>query len=347
MSFNKIVKKNTKGFFDARGFTVFERFIFLLIVLSITVEIYALVEQPQDQSKSISAPKLDLSKLKTGLKTKEKVIMPALGLEEIGEAGRSGQRTVSHLGIFHRFWPNAAESFTGRKLWYHGAAFGSTFILAYSGADREVQDYFQKDPVGKAYGVGSLIVGAIWQPIIGGALYFQSDAKTKTAGSAVLQATIVQLSFINLLKVLTGRPDPIENGDPVNKQDGVCGNSSDPKAFFKIIKGCTWPSGHASSAFSLVSTLYAFYPEKSWIAYLGYPIALTIGLGTVESDEHWFSDVVAGALIGHVIGWTIGTNFRNDFDQANNAQRPRTVQRHFVRPIISPAAVGLAYQFKF
>jgi len=257
------------------------------------------------------------------------------------------KRTSAHLGIFNNFWYNTKDSFIGESSWYHGAAFGSTFILAASGADKAVQDYFQKDPVGRAYGSGAVILGAIWQPIIGGVLYFIPDAETKTAGSAVLQAAIVQTTYITLLKGLTGRQDPIEDGNPANKEDGACGNSDNPKEFFNLVDGCTYPSGHASSAFSLVSSLFAFYPEKTWIAYFGYPIALVIGLGMVESDEHWFSDVVAGALIGHIIGWTIGKNFRNDLDKLNNAQSSQQTQRHFVSPLISRTEIGITYQFKF
>ena len=45
--------------------------------------------------------------------------------------------------------------------------------------------------------------------------------------------------------------------------------------------------------------------------YIGYPITLAVGLALVEGDYHWSSDIIAGALIGHVIGRTIGNNFRN------------------------------------
>jgi hypothetical protein len=30
----------------------------------------------------------------------------------------------------------------------------------------------------------------------------------------------------------------------------------------------------------------------------------------MDRDSHWASDVVAGALLGHAIGWSIGRNFR-------------------------------------
>jgi len=309
-------------------------------LFAVPIDTYAELTSSQDQVRKTAELNFDLPNLQ---KDQKKLIKLSPGTGALANYDMSS----THLGIFHNFWSNTANSFTGDNLWYHGAAFGSTFVLAASGADRGVQDYFQEDPVGEAYGVGTFILGGIWQPVIGGVLYFAPDAETKTAGSAVLQTALIQFGYTSLLKGLTGRPDPIENGDPANKQSGMCGNSADATAFFQLVRGCTWPSGHSSSAFSLISSLYAFYPEKTWIAYLGYPTALAISLGMVENDEHWLSDVVAGALIGHVIGWTIGKNFRNDFDRLNNAQSQRSVQRHFVIPVVSSTAFGLTYQFKF
>jgi membrane-associated phospholipid phosphatase len=43
---------------------------------------------------------------------------------------------------------------------------------------------------------------------------------------------------------------------------------------------------------------------------VGYPAAALTGLAMIDGQFHWFSDVVAGALIGHCSGWTIGVAFR-------------------------------------
>ncbi len=339
-------ENNTKRLLNVCGRSILSLFI-VLMLFSISRAMSAEIEQSKDPLKKTTELNFNLSNWEEDYKMKEKRIKLSPGSGAIGEAGMPVQRTASYLGVFHNFWSNTTNSFTGDKLWYHGAAFGSTFLLAASGADREVQDYFQKDPIGETYGLGALIVGGIWQPVIGGVLYFSSDDETKTAGSAVLQTAMLQFAYTSVLKVITGRPDPIENGDPANKQSGVCGNSSDATAFFKIIRGCTWPSGHSSSAFSLISSLYAFYPEKTWIAYFGYPTAMVIALGMVENDEHWLSDIVAGAFIGHIIGWTIGKNFRKNFDQLNHSQSRRPIQRHFISPVISSTGFGLTYQLKF
>jgi len=251
-------------------------------------------------------------------------------------------KEVNHLGVFHNFWSNTVDSFIGRNLWYHGSAIGSTFVIVGSGADQKIQDYFQKDPTGDFYAISSNILGAIWQPVIGGILYFQPNNEVKTAGAAVLQAAIINFSTTGLLKFLTGRPDPVEGNDLANKEDGFCGNSSNSKEFFKVGK-CTFPSGHSSSSFSLISTLFAFYPKKTWIAYLGYPIALAIGIGMVEADEHWFSDIIFGAIMGHAIGWTIGTNFRRDFNQLSATE----TQKYSFNFFISTQKTGFTYTFRF
>jgi hypothetical protein len=39
-------------------------------------------------------------------------------------------------------------------------------------------------------------------------------------------------------------------------------------------------------------------------------VGLLIGFGLIDGDHHWASDVVAGALIGHAIGYSIGHAFR-------------------------------------
>src|SRR5690606_31028723 len=72
--------------------------------------------------------------------------------------------------------------------------------------------------------------------------------------------------------------------------------------------GVAWPSGHTSSHMALASSLVAFYRDERWLPFVAYPLAATMGLAMIEGDHHWFSDVVAGALVGHAIGWTVGSN---------------------------------------
>ena len=49
---------------------------------------------------------------------------------------------------------------------------------------------------------------------------------------------------------------------------------------------------------------------------MGNPIATTMGIATIESDFHWASDVVAGFLMGIIVGYVVGNNFREMYDES-------------------------------
>ncbi len=61
----------------------------------------------------------------------------------------------------------------------------------------------------------------------------------------------------------------------------------------------SFPSGHTSFAFMAAEYLAQEYGDKSpWYSVLGYSIATTTGVLRIYNNEHWFSDVVAGAGFG-------------------------------------------------
>jgi membrane-associated phospholipid phosphatase len=92
-----------------------------------------------------------------------------------------------------------------------------------------------------------------------------------------------------------------------------------------------------------VSSLVAFYPNEIWLPIVGYPFALAVGLGMIEGDYHWLSDVVAGGLMGYAIGWVIGRNFRQRFDLRNTRESVRA-QAH-LELIPTPTGLRVAYSY--
>jgi membrane-associated phospholipid phosphatase len=64
----------------------------------------------------------------------------------------------------------------------------------------------------------------------------------------------------------------------------------------------SFPSGHASSAFSTATSLSLAYP-KWYVIAPAYTIAGTISYGRVYLGGHYPSDVLAGALIGTGSSW--------------------------------------------
>ena len=55
-------------------------------------------------------------------------------------------------------------------------------------------------------------------------------------------------------------------------------------------------------------TVYMMFPKQRWLRITVILYALYIGLG-VSMTIHWFSDFVAGAILGTVIGVVVGKRF--------------------------------------
>jgi membrane-associated phospholipid phosphatase len=63
----------------------------------------------------------------------------------------------------------------------------------------------------------------------------------------------------------------------------------------------SFPSGHATGAFTFASVIAAHYDDV-WVDATAYTIASLVGVARIQLDAHWASDVVAGGLIGGLIG---------------------------------------------
>ncbi len=69
-----------------------------------------------------------------------------------------------------------------------------------------------------------------------------------------------------------------------------------------------WPSSHTAVAFAMSVALVMLYPRNKTIRWAALLYALFIGLG-VSISTHWFSDFVAGAIVGTVVGATVVRSF--------------------------------------
>jgi membrane-associated phospholipid phosphatase len=63
----------------------------------------------------------------------------------------------------------------------------------------------------------------------------------------------------------------------------------------------SFPSGHATQAFA-VATVIAEHYDSLWIKLSAYGLASTVGYARLNKDEHWATDVLAGAAIGTFVG---------------------------------------------
>ncbi|NOZ80022.1 MAG: phosphatase PAP2 family protein [Acidobacteria bacterium] len=60
----------------------------------------------------------------------------------------------------------------------------------------------------------------------------------------------------------------------------------------------SFPSGHTLSAFASATVLSAFYPGAAPVF---FAVATATGVNRIVTHQHFLSDVVAGALLGHLL----------------------------------------------
>jgi len=245
------------------------------------------------------------------------------------------------VGLFDALGQNIVDSFTGPNLLLHALAIGSTGALSVSGADDEIQRWFWRDNTILGGTVADVaFIGGWFTPVaIPGAIALTGlgvkDSEAASAGVAALQAVGINGIAVQLVKFVTGRPLPYENGVPTRDDGPFSIQRSDDGGKWKLFGGgVAWPSGHTSSHMAIASSLVAFYPHERWLPFVAYPLVGVVGLGMVEGDHHWFSDVVAGALVGHAIGWSVGRNLRRRYDAAHG-KRTDDASTLEIRPVVS------------
>jgi membrane-associated phospholipid phosphatase len=223
-----------------------------------------------------------------------------------------------------------ARAFGGYNLLFYGGTIAGSAALAFSGADQKITDAVQEHLGSSAYGNAAKLTGYILPTALAPGIWLTGialgDRTTAGAGSAALQALVVTDATTFVLKVSVGRAYPPGDGHTFHPFQSW----SWPFP--------AWPSGHTSSATSVVAALTGYYgADELWIPFVGYPLALAIGFGMLSGDEHWTSDLLAGAVIGQCIGWSIGRAFRA-------RARGTTPPAVSFAPLVAPSSQGLAIE---
>lgn len=114
--------------------------------------------------------------------------------------------------------------------------------------------------------------------------------KTRKAGAAMAVSLALEVICCSvILKPLVARPRPYD----VNAVQLLIPPLSD----------YSFPSGHTGAAFAAASSLF-FSKNRLWIPAL--VIAVLMGFSRLYLYVHYPSDVLAGALLGIMLGW-LGT----------------------------------------
>jgi hypothetical protein len=137
------------------------------------------------------------------------------------------------------------------------------------------------EPFGAAYSL--ITLGAFY---VGGEVFHDPNAKA-TALDGFSASIIASGLIVQPLKWAVGRSRPNEDNGPYDFNP-FGGNQS-------------FPSGHATQAFTVATVISRHYPSP-WVRVTCYGLATSVGLARINNDAHWGSDVVAGAAIGTFVG---------------------------------------------
>lgn len=139
--------------------------------------------------------------------------------------------------------------------------------------------------VGNFLGTGSAGLGiAAGSYFIG--MYFEND-KLKSAGLFMVGASLASAIAVTAVKNIAGRSRPIKGEGPYSFFNS--GN----KSFY---------SGHTSQAFTMATVISEMYKDDyPVVPYVAYGIAAITAYARVHDQAHWASDVIIGAVAGHLI----------------------------------------------
>ncbi len=116
--------------------------------------------------------------------------------------------------------------------------------------------------------------------------YCRESEKLRDAGRTAYEAILLTGITATAMKIIVGRARPYNELDnfhfrPLNFSD-------DFQSF---------PSMHTAMAFTL-ATVFANKVDSDYAYPIFYALAASVGFARIHLDKHWFSDVVAGAIIG-------------------------------------------------
>jgi membrane-associated phospholipid phosphatase len=199
---------------------------------------------------------------------------------------------------------NFIGCFRGRMIIWHLVAMILTYLLVVSGFDWFyfcfTRSHGLRMCMWPAVVIGQIIPLCVplYLLLMGG---ITRNPRTRRTAWALGQAALLGWFIASLYKAFTGRIhlplDTIVDTSHVFRFGFMRGG---------IFWG--WPSSHTATAFAMAFTLFTLFPRQKLVRIAVVIYAFYIGIG-VSMTIHWFSDFVAGAIIGTVIGVTIGKSY--------------------------------------
>ncbi len=158
------------------------------------------------------------------------------------------------------------------------------YFVAHQYPAAENMSKYVFEPFGN-YKVSSVLIGSLY---LGGRL--SKDKRLAGTSLVAAKSFIVSAVFAKTIKELTHRHYDYTTGLPV--WDGPFSDS----------KSSSFPSGHATVAFSFATVFASEYKSTIWVPVLMYTLATGAAVERLYNNNHWASEVVVGSALGFVTG---------------------------------------------
>ena len=165
-----------------------------------------------------------------------------------------------------------------------GGTYGAALALQSTGPDDTVADRLGEHRIFKDDWRDAF--GAAGNPLVHfglAGLWYVVGQQTQDDHTYEVAGTLRRALMLNGLSVLVGQ---------------VASGGHGPNGEFG-----SFPSGHTSSTFAVASVMHRSYGP--WVGMPLYALGGLVAMERLDSDEHFLSDVVMGAVMGLVIGHTI------------------------------------------
>jgi len=191
------------------------------------------------------------------------------------------------------------------RQWAGFAAFGGATLLLYT-QDDIIQDFFTRNQTTTGLDFSKKFINPLatyyLAGFVGGMYLYglaSGNQQTETAALLTAKSVIVAGTYGLIFKGVFQRQRP-NHIFPSDKS--YWGGP------FDGFKHGAFPSGHTTVAFAAATTLSAYYNDKKWVGITAYSLAVLVAASRVYENEHWSSDVLAGAVLGYAIGRLVYNN---------------------------------------
>ena len=213
-------------------------------------------------------------------------------------------------GFLYQLPKNIIRCFKGYNLLWHFLAIVLTYVILTSDFDWYYFISSQRSMLHVLFAPAielGMILPIVVPLILLATGVLRKDFKIKKTAFALGQAALLGLVISAFYKAFTGRIPPphfLGHGALVDTSHGF------RLGFLRGGMFWGWPSSHTTVAFAMAAVFWKLYPENKLARYAAMLYAFYVGIG-VSIRIHWFSEFVAGVIIGSLIGAVVGKSFEH------------------------------------